>query len=123
MATMYVGVLPQEFPIPQRNEGFQLKVKKLLMDSLTQHYVESNVEVLYGPKSETDDRFYIRLHDTIKSEDEKLDQVHLYRAAGLDMLMVTTVVKSDKRDVVRPYHTVGEDTCLSMVLGYADKKK
>ena len=27
------------------------------------------------------------------------------------------------RNVVKPYHTVGEDTCLSMVLGYADKKK
>jgi hypothetical protein len=90
---------------------------------MKKQFEERKVKMLYGPRSETDDRFLLRIRDREKEKDETLDQVHLYRAAGLDLLMVTTVVQTDKPEEATAFHTTGEDTCLSMVLGTADKKK
>src|SRR5438045_3939972 len=116
-ATIMVGVTPQEFPIPQQNEKFLMQMKKSLLDNIKQHLENNHIEVLYGPKSETDDRFLLRIHERIKVGDDTLDQVHLYRGAGLDLLMVTTIVKTENKDEIKAFQTSGEDLCLSIVLG------
>ena len=122
-ATIFVGVVPQEYPLPQHNDAFREKMKTSIITAMATSFKDRGLEVLYGPKSETDDRFFIRLHDRVKEGDATLDEVHLYRAAGLDLLMVTTVVKTDSPDVAKPFHTIGEDTSLGMIVGRAEKKK
>ncbi len=99
-----------------------MQMKKSLLDNIKQHLENNHIEVLYGPKSETDDRFLLRIHERIKVGDDTLDQVHLYRGAGLDLLMVTTIVKSENKQEIQTLQTAGEDLCLSIVLGAADKK-
>src|SRR5258708_17040459 len=47
-AAMSVAVQPQEVPIPQRNERFRFEVEKLSIQSLTQNYVHSDVDTVYG---------------------------------------------------------------------------
>jgi hypothetical protein len=121
-ASILVGITPQEFPIPQNNARFLMQMKAQLLAAIKQNLEANHMEALFGPKSETDDRFLLRIHEKIKSGHDTLDQVHLYRAAGLDLLMVTTVVKSENKDEIKAFHTMGEDLCLSMVLGAADKK-
>jgi hypothetical protein len=121
-ATIMLGITPEEFPIPKDNARFLSQMKASLLASIKQHLQSNHLEILYGPKSETDDRFLLRIHERIKSGDDTLDQVHLYRAAGLDLLMVTTIVKTENKDEIRAFQTSGEDLCLSIVLGAADKK-
>jgi hypothetical protein len=122
-AVLFVGVQQEQYPVPAHNEAFKENMKNQILNSMKKYQAEKNVEALYGPKSETDDRFLLRIHDTIKEGHEVMDQIHLYRAGGLNILMVTSVVKTDDKDEAKPYHKVGEETCLSMVVGPADKKK
>ena len=122
-ATIYVNVLPQDYPIPQRNEGFREKMKASILTAMKKTFAEKKMQMLYGPQSETDDRFLLRIHDREKTDEGILDEVHLYRAAGLDLLSVTTVVHAETADEAKPYHVVGEDTCLGIVLGPAEKKR
>jgi hypothetical protein len=122
LCKMMIGVNPQQYAVPLHNDALREQLKGSIINGMKKYFQDNGVEVLYGPRSETDDRFYIRIHDTVKEGDEVMDEIHLYRPAGLDVLMVTTAVRKEKKDEAKPYHTVGEDTCLSMVLGPADKK-
>jgi len=122
LATLYVHVKPQEYPIPQNNERFREMMKNNIIAAMKKQEEASHVTALYGPKSETDDRFLLRIHDTIREGHVIFDEVHLYRGAGLNLLTVMTAVKSDDKDVAKPYHKVGEETCLSIVQGAADRK-
>jgi hypothetical protein len=122
-AVMFVGIQSEQYPVPAHSESFKEMMKNQIITAMKKHQEETNVQALYGPKSETDDRFLLRIHDTIKEGHEVMDQIHLYRAGGLNLLMVTSVVKTDDKEEAKPYHKVGEETCLSMVVGPADKKK
>ena len=122
-ATMYVTVLPQEYPIPQHNLAFKEKMKTAILGAMKKKFEDQKTQMIYGPKAETDDRFLLRIADREKGEEGTLDEVHLYRAAGLDLLSVTTTVLAETPAEAKPFHTMGEDTCLSIVLGPADKKK
>ena len=121
-ATLYVHVKPQEYPIPSDNARFREMMKNNIIAAMKQHEESTHVTALYGPKSETDDRFLLRIHDTIREGHVTFDEIHLYRGAGLNLLTVMTAVKTDDKDIAKPYHKVGEDTCLSIVQGPADRK-
>jgi hypothetical protein len=121
-ATMYVHVKPQEYPIPSDNARFREMMKNNIIEAMKKQEEATHVTAIYGPKSETDDRFLLRIHDTIREGHVTFDEVHLYRGAGLNLLTVMTAVKTDDKDVAKPYHKVGEDTCLSIVQGRADRK-
>jgi hypothetical protein len=121
-ATLTVHVTPQEYALPQHDERFREMMKNNLIAAMKKQEEATHVTATYGPKSETDDRFLARIHDTIREGHVSFDEIHLYRGAGPNLLSVETAVKTDDRDIAKPYHKVGEDTCLSIVLGQADRK-
>ena len=122
-STLIVTIIPQEYPIPEKNQAFKSQMRDAILKAMREALQQRGVEILYGPKSETDDRFLLRIHERIKDGDATLDDVNLYRATGLVLVNVCTTTKADKPADIKDTHTVGEETCLSVVLGPADKKK
>jgi hypothetical protein len=122
LTTISFVVIPQEYPVPLKNDNLKEQMKTFVIKGLTAEFQKHDQEILYGPRSETDDRFYLRIHARIKDGDETLDQIHLYRAMGLDLLMYTAVVKTDQKDQAAAGHAVAVDMALSTVFGPADKK-
>lgn len=115
-------VSPQDMGFPAGNEKAVDNLKTSILNGIRQQLKEKNLEVLYGPRSETDDRFLVRVHVRYKRDDQVLDEVHTYRAAGVDILMVLTQVKDEDPKVIKQWDQVGEDVCLSLVVGPALKK-
>lgn len=123
VAMVTVQVQPQEYPVPQKSVSFHDKVKNSIIADMKKAMLAKNQEILYGPRSETDDRFFQRIHTRVKDGHDTLDELHLFRAAGLDLLIVMCVVKADTPDAAAPYHTAAEDLCLSITVGAAEKDK
>lgn len=115
-------VSPQDMGFPTGNEKALDNLKTSILNGIRKQLKEKNLEVLYGPRSETDDRFLVRIHVRYKRDDEVLDEVHTYRAAGVDILMVLTQVKDQDPKAIKRWDAVGEDVCLSLVVGPALKK-
>ncbi len=122
VSTMLVLVTPQEYPIPTHKVNFIEQMKTIIINGMKKEMQAKGQEILYGPRSETDDRFLLRIHTRSKEGHVVMDSLHVYRAAGLDLLMVSSIVKTDKPAEAAPIHTMAEDTCLSIVLGKADKR-
>jgi hypothetical protein len=118
-----VGVSPQEHGFPKDNDNLIGQMKTSLINGMKKTFQQNGEKVLYGPRSESDDRFLVRIHDRVVRNGETFDEVHTYRAAGLDLLMVLTQVKTADPKEAKPLQEIGEDVCLSIILGPADKKK
>ena len=122
VSTISIVVIPQEYPVPLKNDNLKEQMKTFVINGLRRPSSRSAIRrfsTAQGPKPMT---AFICIHARIKDGDETLDQLHLYRAAGLDLLMFTMVVKTDNKDEAAIAHTAGEDIALSTVLGVADKK-
>jgi hypothetical protein len=107
---------------PTHNEKAIENLKTTILNDLRRQLKEKNVEVLYGPRSETDDQFLIRIHTRYKRDDQVIDEVETFRAAGIDILMVLTQVKDADPKVIKQWDKVGEDVCLSLQVGPAQRK-
>jgi hypothetical protein len=118
-----VAVAQQDVAFPAHNDALIDKMKTSIINGMRAKYKESGYEILYGPRSETDDRFILRVHVRYKHEDDIMDEMHLYRSAGIDMFEVMTQVKTDQPDVAKQGHEKGEDISLSIILGKVDRKK
>jgi hypothetical protein len=116
-------VSPQEMGFPTHNDRAIDKLKTVILNGIREQLKAQNCELLYGPRSETDDRFLLRIHVRYKHEGEVLDDVHTYRAAGIDIILVLTQVKGENNKDLKHWDAIGEDVCLSLQVGPAVKKK
>jgi hypothetical protein len=123
VASVSVQIVPQDYPLPQKSVAFHEKVKATLIKNIKAAMENQGQDITYGPRSETDDRFFQRIHTRAKQGDDTLDTLHLFRGAGLDLLVVNSIVKTDDPKLADKYHTMAEDISLSITVGSAEKEK
>jgi hypothetical protein len=118
-----VGVTPQEHYFPKDNDAIVDQLKNAVINAIRKKYQERGDKFLYGPRNETDDRFVAHIHDRYVHDGQTYDELHVYRALGLDLLMVMTQVNTADPNEAKPLQEMGQDVSLSIILGPADKKK
>ena len=118
-----VGVTQQDYAFPKENHKLINTMKASILNGMRAKFKERGDELIYGPQSESDDRFIVRIHVRYKHEGETYDEMHDYRVAGIDMLMVMTQAKTDQVDEAKALQDIGDDVSLSMALGQVDRKK
>jgi hypothetical protein len=118
-----VAVAQQDYAFPTHNDALIEKMKATIINGMRAKYKENGYEILYGPRSETDDRFLLRIHVRYKHGDDVMDEMHTYSTAGIDMFTVMTQVKTDQPAEAKLGQEKGGDICLSIILGKTDRKR
>ena len=98
-------------------------VKMTVIEGLNKQFAEQHTEVLTPPTYEQDDRFFTRIHDRIKVEGQVLDELHIFRMEGLNLLCITAVIFGDTPRSARPMQKAAEDMALDIQVGYMDTKQ
>lgn len=120
---LVVGVHPEDAGFPSRNESVVEQMKTAVIRGMKKRLQERGVQVLYGPRSETDSDFVLRIHTRYVDDKQPFDEMQTYRADGLDLLEVLTQAKTDNPAEAKSLFKVGDDVALGMILGPADKKQ
>jgi hypothetical protein len=118
-----VGVHPEDMGFPSRNESMVEQMKTAVIHGMKNRLQERGVKVLYGPRSETDSDFVLRIHTRYVDGEQTFDEMQTYRSDGLDLFNVLTQAKTDKPAEAKALFQVGDDVALGMILGPADKKQ
>jgi hypothetical protein len=118
-----VGVHPEDMGFPSHNESMIEQMKLSVIRGMKKRLQERGVQMLYGPRSETDTDFVLRIHTRYVDDKQTFDEMQTYRADGLDLFNVLTQAKTDNPAEAKSLFEVGDDVALSMILGPADKKQ
>jgi hypothetical protein len=112
---------PMGFPV--HNDQMIEKMKTMIITGMKKNLQERGVKVLYGPRSESDSDFLLRIHTRYVDNDQTCDEMQTYRSAGLEMFQVMTQAKTDKPSEAKACWAVGDDVALGMILSQPDRKK
>ena len=118
-----IGVRPEEMGFPSRNESAIEQMKTAVIGAMKKALQARGVQILYGPRSETDSDFVLRVHARYVDNKQTFDEMQTYRADGLDLLVVLTQAKTDDPAEAKSLFAVGDDVALGIILGPADKKQ
>jgi hypothetical protein len=107
---MLIGVTPEKVAV---TDSVKPQMAKIITDSIRKKVTEQNGEMLYGPKAEKDDRFYLRIHDRCRLEDSISDRVQMFKVAGLNLVLVSVVARNATDEHAKEIHKIGEDVLES----------
>ena len=67
-------------------------------------------QLLYGPRAEKDERYWLRLHDRMKLKDGRtMDRIQIFRVFGTYVARVTATGFTDSEDEAKKIQAAGED--------------
>ncbi|HEX8525069.1 MAG TPA: hypothetical protein VF669_22650 [Tepidisphaeraceae bacterium] len=100
-----VDVLPNAVG-PAQAPQMALQVGKAVREQAK----KENRQLLYGPRAEKDDRFWLKLHDRAKlTTGQTADRQQIFRIMGIYCVRVTATGVTDSEDEAKKIHTIGED--------------
>jgi hypothetical protein len=80
--------------------------------ALKEQAQKENATLLYGPRAEKDDRFYLKVHDRRKTQSGHIvDRIQIFRTFGTYIVRVaaTALASSEDDPQIKQVHSVGED--------------
>ena len=86
-----------------------MNVAIAVVKQLKQQHAEQKTQMVMDPKIEKDKRFAIVIHEKYKVGDKVADQLHIYKAVGPRVLMLTVNSTSDDPDNVAMTQKVAQD--------------
>ena len=81
----------------------------IIIKGIREKVTEQGAEILYGPKAEKDERFYLRVHDRCRIEDAIIDRVQIYKAVGRNLVLVSVTARNATDEKTREIHKLGEE--------------
>lgn len=101
-----IQVLPPDAEMSDQMGGAVIR-------SLRDAHKKANQKILYGPKIEPDDRFALKVHEKYQSGDKVADELHIYRAVGPRLVMVTVNAWVLDEAQAKAIHQAGIDLAVS----------
>src|SRR2546421_6343419 len=110
-AVLVINVDPQQSVLP---DSAALKIGQMLTKKIRDNAAKGEFELLTQPKTEADDRFFLRIHHRYKKGSETGDQLQLYRVIGKNLVAVATTAFTDSPDEAKKIFDDAEKTILSI---------
>jgi hypothetical protein len=84
---------------------------------------KENHEIVYQPRVEKDDRFFLKMRDAQKIGDDKIaDRIQMYRQVGLQFVHIAATAVVRSLDESRPVHEAAEKLLNEMLLSRGAKR-
>ncbi len=78
------------------------KIAKAIDEQLRTTAKTNGVDLTYGPKVEKDERFFLKVNTRMDVPDRGVvDETHLYRVMGLNLIYLNVTIDSDSEDEAR----------------------
>jgi len=120
-AVVTINVTPQQQPIPNTPIAAQ-SLGRQIVKAIRADLEKSGAEIIEPPKLERDERFFVRIRDKISLNGITSDRLHLYRALGYNLVMVSVDADNQSSDEVKAAYGVGEEVLDGTLLGKREKK-
>ncbi len=105
-----IAVTPQQDAI---TDSPKANMAKAIIKGITESLTKDGTELLIKPRVEQDDRFYLKVHDRSKKDGKVADRIQMYRAVGLNLVLVSVVAFTDDESKAKEVHAIGETVLLS----------
>jgi hypothetical protein len=117
-------VTQQAQGIPPNDARLRQQLAKFVIDGLNKSLKEHGAEIIDPPKIEPDARFFLRIHERFKDKEGEgvYDQVHFYRAVGINLIDVTATAVTEDKEEAKRLHEAGALMLMSVTTGPADPK-
>jgi hypothetical protein len=124
VGTVSVMVTPQGSVIPAKDQATRDRIAKTLLGLINKDLATRSVQVVNPPKLESDERFFIKIHERYTDGDYLLDVVHMYRVVGFNLVSVRVSFQNDAKDEERAkaVHEAGALVLMSVTTGAKDAK-
>ena len=124
VGTVSVMVTPQGSVIPAKDPAARDRIAKTLLGLINKDLATRSVQVVNAPRLESDDRFFIKIHERYTDGDYLLDVVHMYRVVGFNLVSVRVSFQNDAKDEERAkaVHEAGAMVLMSVTTGAKDPK-
>jgi hypothetical protein len=120
-AVVTINISPQQQPIPV-TPSTSYALGQQILKAIKADLEKSKAELIEAPKLERDPRFMVRIHDKIRLNGITSDRLHVYRALGFNLIMVSVDVDNQTPENVKAAYAVGEELLDGTLLGKRDKK-
>jgi hypothetical protein len=94
------------------------KMARSIEEQIRTNAQTNHVELLYGPKLEADPRFFLKINTRMNvPERGVVDETHIYRVMGLDLVYLNVTTDSDSEDEARAVRQIAEDLLAGAKIG------
>ena len=124
VGTVSVMVTPQGSVIRANDPATRDRIAQTLLGLINKDLATRSVQVVSKPRLESDDRFFIKIHERYTDGDYLLDVVHMYRVVGFNLVSVRVSFQNDAKDEERAkaVHEAGAMVLMSVTTGAKDSK-
>src|SRR4051812_13227281 len=111
MAALVVNVNVQTAVLP---DSAAPKIAQSLAKGIKDHADKGDFELVTQPKTEPDDRFFLRLHHKFKKGELVGDEIQIIRVIGLDLVTVAATAFTDNPDEAKQVFDDAAKTLMSV---------
>jgi hypothetical protein len=108
--------------IPQDNAGVRRQITQVVLAAHNEDLKKLNAEVIDAPAVEPDGRFMLKIHARYRDGHGYHDEVHVYRALGINFVGVSASASSEDKKEAKAVHDAGALVLMSVAVGPPDKK-
>jgi hypothetical protein len=106
IGTMTITVTPQSDAVgPEQSKKMALTIGK----GIREYARRSGVELLYGPRVENDDRFFLTVHDRLRARGRTYDRLQIYRMLDSLLVSVAVTAQTDSEDEAKTIHAAAQE--------------
>ena len=111
LAALVVNVDPQQDELP---DSAAAQIGQMLCKKIRDNAAAGQFELLTQPRTEPDDRFFLRIHHRFAHEAQTADELQIYRVMGKNLVAVAVTVFTDTTEQAKPVFDDAEKTLLSV---------
>jgi hypothetical protein len=94
------------------------KMARAIDEQIRANAQTNHVELLYGPKLEVDPRFFLKINTRMNVPDRGIvDETHIYRVMGLNLVYLNVTTDSDSEDEARAVRQIAEALLAGAKIG------
>jgi hypothetical protein len=108
--------------IPQDNAGVRRQITQAVLAAHNEDLKKHNADVIDPPAVEPDGRFMLKIHARYRDDHGYHDEVHVYRAMGINFVGVSASASSEDKKEAKAVHDAGAMLLMSVTVGPKDPK-